>query len=129
MSWQVASFLITGFVVAGFLSYRQHTRYAQVVNTVATEENRRGVLLVSGRAKGRLRGAVVLLVVDRRQDLVTRALVMEGASVFARFRERPELLGPVGTVEDRAPSKATAKAVKEALTMVSRLTGGRRAAV
>jgi glucitol operon activator protein len=128
MTWQVASFLMTGFVVAGFLSYRQHTRYANVVNTVATEENRRGALLVTGRAKGRLRGAVVLLVVDRRQDLVTRALAMEGASVFARFRERPELLGPVATVEDRASSKATVKAVKEALKMVSRLTAGQRTA-
>jgi DNA-binding transcriptional regulator of glucitol operon len=128
MTWQVASFLMTGFVVAGFLSYRQHTRYAQVVNTVAAEENRRGALLVTGRAKGWLRGAVVLLVVDRRQDLVTRALAMEGASVFARFRERPELLGPIGTVEGRASSKATVKAVKEALKMVSRLTAGQRTA-
>ncbi|MGW4127251.1 transcriptional regulator GutM [Amycolatopsis japonica] len=128
MTWQVAAFLISGFVVAGYLSYRQHARYAQVVNTVATEENRRGALLVTGRAKGKLRGAVVLLVVDRRQNLVTRALVMEGASVFARFRERPELLGPVGTVEERASSKATAKAVKEALKMVSRLTAGQRVA-
>ncbi|MGW3963573.1 transcriptional regulator GutM [Amycolatopsis sp. NPDC005003] len=128
MTWQVALFLISGFVVAGYLSYRQHLRYSQVVNTVATEENRRGVLLVTGRAKGKLRGAVVVLVVDRRQNLVTRALAMEGASVFARFRERPELLGPVATVEDRAPSKATAKAVKEALKMVSRLTAGQRVA-
>ena len=126
MTWQVAAFLISGFVVAGYLSYRQHMRYARVVNTVAAEENRRGALLVTGRAKGKLRGAVVLLVVDRRQNLVTRALVMEGASVFARFRERPELLGPVSGVEDRAPSKATAKAVKEALKMVSRLTAGQR---
>ncbi|TNC29472.1 transcriptional regulator GutM [Amycolatopsis alkalitolerans] len=128
MSWQVASFLIAGFVVAGFLSYRQHARYAQVVNAVADEENRSGALLVTGRAKGKFRGAVVLLVIDRRRHLVTRALAMEGASVFARFRERPELLGPVGSVESRTASKATAKAVKEALTMASRATAGQRAA-
>ncbi|GLY70622.1 transcriptional regulator GutM [Amycolatopsis taiwanensis] len=128
MTWQVMAFLVGGFVVAGYLSYRQHQRYARVVNQVATEENRSGVLLVTGRAKGKFRGAVVLLVIDRRQDLVTRALGMEGASVFAGFRERPELTGPVKTVADRAPSKAVAKAVADALKMVSRLTAGQRSA-
>ncbi|NKQ54024.1 transcriptional regulator [Amycolatopsis sp. K13G38] len=128
MNWQIASLLVACFAVAGVLSYRQHMHYARVVNTIATEENRRGALLVTGRAKGKLRGAVVLLVIDRREDVVTRALVMEGASVFGRFRERPEFTGPVRTVEDRAPSRATAKAVAEALKMVSRLTAGQRAA-
>ena len=129
MTWQAATILVAGFAVAGFFSYRQHARYARVVNQVATEENRSGVLLVSGRAKGALRGAVVLLVVDRRRDAVTRALAMEGASVFARFRERPELTGPLDGLAGRAPSRAIAKAVADALTMVSRLTAGQRAAV
>src|SRR5262249_32868502 len=129
MSWQAAAFLVFGFVVAGFFSYRQHMRYARAVNDVATEENRGGALLVTGRAKGKLRGAVVLLVIDRRQESVTRALVMEGASVFARFRERPELTGPLGTLADRASSKAVTKAVADALTMVSRLTAGQRSPV
>ncbi|GAA3837073.1 transcriptional regulator GutM [Amycolatopsis tucumanensis] len=128
MTWQAAAILVAGFAVAGFFSYRQHMRYARVVNQVAAEENRGGVLLVTGRAKGKLRGAVVLLVVDRRRNAVTRALVMEGASVFARFRERPELAGPLGTLTERAPSKAVAKAAADALTMVSRLTAGQRAA-
>ncbi|NIH88297.1 transcriptional regulator GutM [Amycolatopsis granulosa] len=128
MTWQAAAILVAGFAVAGFFSYRQHARYARVVNQVAAEENRGGVLLVSGRAKGKLRGAVVLLVVDRRRDTVTRALAMEGASVFARFRERPELTGPLGTLAGRAPSKAVGRAVADALTMVSRLTAGQRSA-
>lgn len=128
MTWQAAAILVAGFVVAGYFSYRQHLRYAGVVNQVAAEENRGGVLLVTGRAKGKLRGAVVLLVVDRRRNAVTRALTMEGASVFARFRECPELTGPLGTLTERAPSKAVAKAAADALTMVSRLTAGQRAA-
>ncbi|QFU91774.1 transcriptional regulator GutM [Amycolatopsis sp. YIM 10] len=128
MTWQAAAIMVGGFVVAGFFSYRQHLRYARVINQVAAEENRAGVLLVTGRAKGWRRGAVVLLVVDRRQDSVTRALAMEGASVFARFRERPELNGPLGTLAERARSKAVAKAAAEALAMKSRLTAGHRTA-
>lgn len=124
MTWQVLVLLLGAFVVAGLLSYRQHLGYQQAVNDLATEENRSGVLLVSGRAKGWRRGAIVLLVVDRRRGTVLRARVMEGASVFARFRERPELAGPVEAAEDRAGSPALAKAVHEALAMASRLNAG-----
>jgi glucitol operon activator protein len=49
---------------------------------------------------------------------------MEGSSVFAKFRERPELAGPVEAAEERAGSKALAKAVHEALGMASRLNAG-----
>jgi glucitol operon activator protein len=124
MTWQAVLLLVAGFVAAGLLSYRQHRAYQRVVNQVADEENRSGVLLVSGRAKGKLRGAVVLLVIDRRQEEITRAVAMEGASVFASFRDRPELVGPVKGVADRAPSKAVSRAVTEALSMASRLTAG-----
>jgi glucitol operon activator protein len=116
--------LVAGFAVAGLFSYRQHLAYQRVVNRVATEENRSGVFLVTGRAKGRLRGAVVLLVIDRRRATITRALAMEGFSVFARFRERPELAGPVTGAEERAGSKAVRKAVHEALGMAARMNAG-----
>lgn len=124
MSWQTLVFLLGGFVVAGLLSYRQHLGYQRAVNALATEENRSGVLLVSGRSKGWRRGAIVLLVIDRRRGQVLRARAMVGASVFARFRERPELAGPVEAAEGRAESTALGKAVHEALGMASRLNAG-----
>ncbi|WP_158894966.1 transcriptional regulator GutM [Amycolatopsis anabasis] len=121
MTWQAATILLTGFVAAGLLSYRQHLGYQRVVNRVATAENRAGVLLVTGRAKGRLRGAVVLLVIDRRRDAVTRALAMEGASVFARLRERPDLTGPTATLAARTTSKPLREATADALHLARRL--------
>lgn len=124
MTWQALVLLLGAFVVAGLLTYRQHLGYQRAVNELADAENRSGVLLVSGRAKGWRRGAVVLLVIDRRRGRVLRACAMEGASVFARFRERPELAGPVEAAEERAGSKAMAKAVHEALGMASRLNAG-----
>jgi len=128
MSWQAMVIIVGAFLLASWLSYRQHQRYSRVVNEVATEENRGGVLLVTGRAKGKLRGAVVLLVIDRRRELVTRALAMEGASVFATFRERPDLAGPLHTLAERASTKAMSKAIAEAMTMADRLTGGQKTA-
>jgi len=124
MTWQALVLLLGAFVVAGFLSYRQHQGYSRAVNDLASAENRSGVLLVSGRAKGWRRGAIVLLVIDRRRGQVLRAQAMEGASVFAKFRERPELAGPVEAAEERAGSTALAKAMREALGMASRLNAG-----
>jgi glucitol operon activator protein len=124
MTWQGLIAVLGVFVVAGLLTYRQHLGYQRAVNELATEENRSGVLLVSGRAKGWRRGAVVLLVIDRRRGQVLRARAMEGASVFATFRERPELAGPVAAVEERAGSSVLAKAVHEAVGMASRLNAG-----
>jgi glucitol operon activator protein len=124
VTWQVLVLLLGAFVVAGVLSYRQHLGYQRAVNDLATAENRSGVLLVSGRAKGWRRGAIVLLVIDRRRGTVLRASAMEGASVFARFRERPELAGPVEAAEERAGTTALAKAVHEALGMASRVNAG-----
>ncbi|WP_020671454.1 transcriptional regulator GutM [Amycolatopsis nigrescens] len=122
MNWQTAAVLVAAFAAAGLLSYRQHLGYQRAVNRVATEENRAGVLLVTGRAKGRLRGAVVLLVLDRRRNEVVRALAMEGASVFATIRERPDLRGPAAALASRATSKPLRRAVSDALTMARRLT-------
>jgi glucitol operon activator protein len=124
MTWQTMVLLLSGFVIAGLMSYRQHLGYQRAVNELADEDNRSGVLLVSGRSKGRLRGAIVLLVIDRRRGQVIRARAMEGASVFARFTDRPELSGPVAGAEERAVSKALAKAVREALGTASRLNAG-----
>ncbi|TCP54025.1 DNA-binding transcriptional regulator of glucitol operon [Tamaricihabitans halophyticus] len=129
MSWQAVVLLVGGFVVAGIFSWLQHYAYQRTVNQVATEENRSGVVLVTGRGKGKLRGAVVLLVIDRRGKEVRRALAMRGASVFARFQERPELCGPLDGLADREQSKMLRKAIEDAVANFKRVTAGARPAV
>ncbi|MBB3051958.1 glucitol operon activator protein [Prauserella isguenensis] len=124
MTWQAVVLVLGAFVVAGVLSYRQHLAYQSAVNALADDENRSGMLLVSGRAKGRLRGAIVLLVIDRRRGEITRAQAMQGASVFARFTERTELRGPIDGAEERAGTAALAKAVREAIGTAGRLNAG-----
>lgn len=67
--------------------------------------------LVSGRGKGVLRGAIVLLVIDSSTSRIVAAEGMIGSTALARFRPRPELLGSI----EGAPSKATDKKLREAV--------------
>lgn len=116
--------LLAGFVASMAAGGLQHRYYLRTVNRVAAEEHRAGVTLVSGRATGRLRGAVVLLLVRRDDDVVERALVMQGASVLARFRTRAALTGPLATAPARASSAATSRAVEDARDRYHRLLTG-----
>ncbi|MFF0989420.1 transcriptional regulator GutM [Kocuria nitroreducens] len=92
----------------------QHRAYARGVNKLAEAYRGRAAKLVSGRHKGRLRGAVVLLVVDEATRQVLAAERMTGMSVLARFRAAPELLGPIGSADQRARNPQTALAVRDA---------------
>jgi glucitol operon activator protein len=71
--------------------------------------------LVSGRGKGYLRGAIVLLVIDSASNTIVAAEGMVGSTAFARFKPRPELLGPIQTAPDRAQGKRFTEAVVYAL--------------
>src|SRR3954469_519908 len=71
----------------------QHKYYARTVRRLASAHDEPGCVLVSGRAKGRWRGAIAVLVMDRRDLRIRGAAVMEGASVLARFKDRPDWVG------------------------------------
>ncbi|MPY57627.1 transcriptional regulator GutM [Streptomyces spongiae] len=120
----LALLLLGGFVLSLLASMAQHRYYMRTVNRLAAQEHRAGVTLVSGRATGRFRGAVVLLVVRRSDKVVERALVMQGASVLARFHERPQLTGELATAPSRAPSAVTARAVEDARDRFRRMQSG-----
>ncbi|MEW2400862.1 transcriptional regulator GutM [Streptomyces sp. NPDC046862] len=120
----LALLLLGGFVLSLLASLAQHRYYLRTVNRLAGQEHRAGVTLVSGRATGRFRGAVVLLVVRRSDKVVERALVMQGASVLARFRERPELTGELATASARAASAVTARAIEDAHDRFRRMQAG-----
>lgn len=115
--------LLAVFALSMGGSYLQHRYYLRVVNELAREFKDRRFVLASGRHKGRLRGAVAVLVVHREQpDEVERAVVMSGSTMFAKFRERPHIRGRI-TPDALAPE---AKAVR--LAVLDALTRGRTAA-
>jgi glucitol operon activator protein len=117
-----AGLLLLGFAVMIAASWGQQLYYLRTVNGLAAGERRPGRMLVSGRCKGRLRGAVALLVIRQADDTIERALVMEGSTVFARFTERPGLTGPVDEVDSAAASAAARTAVRNAVDQYRRLT-------
>ena len=71
----------------------QHKYYTRTVRRLAREHDEPGCMLVSGRGKGRVRGAIAVLVLDRQDEVIRAAAVMEGATVLARFKERPDWVG------------------------------------
>lgn len=67
--------------------------------------------LVSGRGKGFLRGAIVLMVVDSATTRVVAAEAMVGGTVLAYFKPRPELIGDLDTAVLRTSEKKMTEAV------------------
>jgi glucitol operon activator protein len=115
MPWQLLVGAAVIVALSTGLGWVQQRAYQREVNRLLAEERDQDQVLVSGRAKGRLRGAVVLLVIERASKNIRRAAVMQGASVFARFHESPELLGPVCGASTRAPTKAVRRATADAV--------------
>ena len=72
-------------------TYFQMRHYQQVLSGIKQERGE-GYIGV-GNAKARLGRGVILILVVGEDGLVRRALKMQGATVFARFKEAPELAG------------------------------------
>ncbi len=115
MGWEFPALLVGALVLSLFLGLWQHQRYASAVNRLAREQNAPGRVLVTGRGQGRLRGTIVMLVVDRASREVVAAQALRGSTVFAQAKPAPELLGPVDTLLDRVEDKPTRKAITQAL--------------
>jgi len=126
--------LIVAVVAVVLMSGLQQWGYQRAVERMRSEHaGEQGCYLVSGRAKGILRGALVLLVVDASREEVIDAAAMVGASVFARFKRRDSLRGPLVSVEFRERDRAVLRAVGEAResfrALAARSTKGRRPAL
>lgn len=75
-------------------SYLQHRYYLRVVNRLAAGYRKSDYILASGIRKSRLRGAIVVIVLRRDNiRLAEQVMVMQGSTLFAHFRERPDLAG------------------------------------
>jgi DNA-binding transcriptional regulator of glucitol operon len=114
MSYEFALFLGGALVLGAVLSWVQHRAYSATVRRLASQFGGQAVSLVSGRGKGVRRGALVVLAVDERSKKIVAAQAMKGATVFARFRPCPELLGPLSTAVSRTNSVPVEKALEEA---------------
>jgi len=102
----------------------QHKYYARTVRRLAAAHNRTDCVLVSGRGKTRLRGAIVILVLRKDDEQIQAAEVMEGSTVLARFVARPDWVGL--STRDPLPGCSTraAAAIADARTPLP----GRRSA-
>ena len=116
MGWEFPLLLLAALLAMGGLSLWQTQRLTADINTMARACAGPDRHLVSGRGKGRLYGAIAVLVVDVARAEVVEAGAMTGVSVFARLRPAPQLAGPLASVLDRAPGKALHRAVEDALT-------------
>ena len=96
----------------------QHKYYTRTVRRLARENNNLASVLVSGRGKGRIRGAIAVLVLDKQTEVIRAAAVMEGASVLARFKARPDWVGLCARDDLPRCSPRLAKAVADARTHV-----------
>jgi glucitol operon activator protein len=92
----------------------QHRYYTRTVGRLAREHNRPGCVLVSGRGKGRMRGAIAVLILNKEDEVIRAAAVMEGATVLARFKERPDWVGLSARDDLPTCSPRAAKAVADA---------------
>ncbi|WP_105034982.1 transcriptional regulator GutM [Cryobacterium aureum] len=111
-----ALFLLGALLLSGVFSYFQQRAYTGVTRRLAQQFGGNSAhVLVSGRSKGILRGAVVVLVIDSTDQEVLAAEAMVGRSVLAKFRVRAELLGSARTVVERATGKSMKKAVQGCL--------------
>jgi glucitol operon activator protein len=72
-------------------TYFQMRHYREVLGGITREESE-GYVGV-GNAKARIGKGVILILVAGENDVVRRALRMRGMTVFARFKEAPELVG------------------------------------
>lgn len=106
--------LIFAIVLSFAFSYQQHRAYVGAIRELADAHDRDGVVVVSGRGKGFLRGCVVILAVDATTRRILEARAMQGSTVLARFRRLTVLEGSLPGAVDRATSKHMVAALEQA---------------
>jgi glucitol operon activator protein len=104
--------------LTGISAIAQHKYYARTVKRLAHEHDEPGHMLVTGRGKSRFRGAIAVLVLRKHDEVIKAAAVMEGATVLARFKHRPEWVGLSARDPLPGSSPPVAAAVAEARTRI-----------
>jgi glucitol operon activator protein len=105
-------------------TYFQMRHYREVLGGITREEGE-GYVGV-GNAKAQFGKGVILILVVGEDDVVRRALRMRGMTIFARFKEAPELVG-MGLGELRSEDregpyeKGTMLAARRAIEQIDRI--------
>ena len=111
-----AIILVAALVLNVVLSIMQHRIYMGNAKRLQEQyAGRSDHFLVSGRGKGFLRGALVLLVIDGSRNQIVAARAMVGSTILVRFKDRPELLGPATSAPSRASDGYMLKAIEYAM--------------
>jgi glucitol operon activator protein len=105
-------------------TYFQMRHYREVLAGITREEGE-GYVGV-GNAKARFGKGVILILVVGEDDVVRRALRMRGMTIFARFKEAPELVGmgldQVRNEDLEGPyEKGTMLAARRAIEQIDRI--------
>ena len=114
--------LLAAVSLTAITALGQHRYYARTVRRLAAAHRGSDHVLVSGRGKSRLRGAIVVLVLHKDDERIRAAAVMEGSTVLARFKDRPDWVGLPARGPLPGSSTRAAAAVADACT---RLPGRR----
>ncbi len=110
--------LVGALVLNTLLTLWQSKAYTNQINEIVRAHAGTGLRLVSGRGKGRIRGAVVVLLVNPQSREIVEARAMVGASVFSRLKPAPYLCGSLSGAQDRVEGKRLKQAVEAAVDML-----------
>jgi glucitol operon activator protein len=126
MSWiaYVILLLALAWILQIIGTYFQMRHYREVLSGI-TREGGEGFVGV-GNAKATFGKGVILILVSDGNDVVSRALRMRGMTIFARFKEAPDLAG-MSLDELRAEGreepydKSTMLAARRAIEQIDRI--------
>jgi glucitol operon activator protein len=126
MSWiaYVILLLALAWILQIIGTYFQMRHYREVLSGI-TREGGEGFVGV-GNAKATFGKGVILILVSDGNDVVRRALRMRGMTIFARFKEAPDLAG-MNLGELRAEGreepydKSTMLAARRAIKQIDRI--------
>jgi glucitol operon activator protein len=126
MSWIAYAILILAVAWALQIvgTYFQMRHYREVLGAI-TREGGEGFVGV-GNAKATIGKGVILMLVANENDVVKRALRMRGMTIFARFKEAPDLVGMRldelrGGDREEPYDKSTMLAVRRAVEQIDRI--------
>ncbi|MGJ3509442.1 transcriptional regulator GutM [Enemella sp. A6] len=117
-NWVFPAILGAALLIGVAMTFLQQCAYNKHLNEAMAQSRGAHDVLASGQGRSPLGGAVVILIVDAATREITWATAMVGATVFSRFRPRPQLLGPVDTAADRVNGKQFKHAVEMAVAQV-----------
>lgn len=124
VDWRFPAYLFAALVIGAILTYVQMSAYNRELNRALHVARGEHLVLVSGKGRSFRGGAIVIAIVDTINREITWARAMTGATVFARFRDVPALIGPMASAVDRVEGKQFKAAVEMAMAQVKSIPTG-----